>query len=100
MGVCVAHRVGGRRSVRPRPQKDALAKLRKRLYPRAMTLVTAIEAVKKTIPVAAPATGEPLGEVPVMDATEVRRTVERARIAQRAWAVLSVEERAERLLSF
>src|SRR5258706_9232299 len=61
---------------------------------------TAIERVKKTISVTAPATGEPLGEVPVMDAAEVGRVVERARVAQRSWAVISVEERAERLLAF
>lgn len=52
------------------------------------------------IPCVAPATGESLGEVPVMGPSEVRLAVDRARSAQRSWAVLSVEERAERLLRF
>jgi succinate-semialdehyde dehydrogenase/glutarate-semialdehyde dehydrogenase len=48
----------------------------------------------------APATGALLGEVPVFSAEEVAATVARARKAQAAWAVLPVEERAERLLRF
>jgi acyl-CoA reductase-like NAD-dependent aldehyde dehydrogenase len=48
----------------------------------------------------APATGELLGEVPVHSTDDVQATVARARKAQSAWAVLSVEERAERLLRF
>ena len=48
----------------------------------------------------APATGELLGEVPVMGASEVRAVVERARRAQQAWGLLPVEERCERLLRF
>lgn len=48
----------------------------------------------------APATGELLGEVPVMGASEVRAVVERARRAQQAWGLLPVEERCERILRF
>lgn len=47
-----------------------------------------------------PATGELIGEVPVMGASEVRAVVERARRAQEAWGLLPVEERCERLLRF
>jgi succinate-semialdehyde dehydrogenase/glutarate-semialdehyde dehydrogenase len=47
-----------------------------------------------------PATGEPLGEVPVMNADEVRAAVERARAAQRDWAEVDVEERGRRMLAF
>jgi acyl-CoA reductase-like NAD-dependent aldehyde dehydrogenase len=46
----------------------------------------------------APATGELLGEVPITPADEVGRVVARARKAQHAWAVLPVEERAQRVL--
>ena len=46
----------------------------------------------------APATGEVIGEVAVTPPDEVRRVVMRARKAQQAWAVLPVEERAQRLL--
>jgi len=48
----------------------------------------------------APVSGERLGEVPVMNAEQVRDVVARARRAQDAWAVLSVEERGERLLRY
>jgi succinate-semialdehyde dehydrogenase/glutarate-semialdehyde dehydrogenase len=46
----------------------------------------------------APATGALVGEVAVTPADEVRRAVARARRAQQAWAVLPIEERAQRLL--
>ncbi len=46
----------------------------------------------------APATGELLADFPVATVDEVRRVVVRARKAQQAWAVLSVEERGQRLL--
>ncbi len=46
----------------------------------------------------APATGELLGDVPVTSPDEVRRVVAAARKAQRAWAVLPVQERAQRVL--
>lgn len=48
----------------------------------------------------APATGELLGEAPVMGAQEVRAVVERARRAQEAWGLLPVEERCERIVRF
>jgi acyl-CoA reductase-like NAD-dependent aldehyde dehydrogenase len=46
----------------------------------------------------APATGEPLADLPVTSEEEVRRVVARARKAQQAWAVLPVEERAARVM--
>jgi acyl-CoA reductase-like NAD-dependent aldehyde dehydrogenase len=46
----------------------------------------------------APASGELLAELPVTSDDDVRRVVARARKAQRAWAVLPVQERAHRLL--
>jgi succinate-semialdehyde dehydrogenase/glutarate-semialdehyde dehydrogenase len=45
-----------------------------------------------------PASGDVLGEVAVTPPDEVRRVVGRARKAQRAWAILPVAERAQRLL--
>src|SRR5262245_39226872 len=51
----------------------------------------------QTISVRNPATGEPIGEVPVRGADEVREAVRRARLAQASWAVLSVEERCKRV---
>jgi acyl-CoA reductase-like NAD-dependent aldehyde dehydrogenase len=46
----------------------------------------------------APATGQLLAELPVTSDDGVKHAVTRARKAQRAWAVLPVEERAGRLL--
>lgn len=51
-----------------------------------------------TVRTYAPASGELLAELPVTSDDEVRRVVARARKAQQAWAVLPVEERAQRLL--
>jgi acyl-CoA reductase-like NAD-dependent aldehyde dehydrogenase len=48
----------------------------------------------------APATGQALGDFDVATTDDVRRVVARARKAQQAWAVLSVEERSQRLLRF
>ena len=48
----------------------------------------------------APATGEVLGEAPIADADAVEQAVRRARAAQASWALLPIEERAERLLRF
>src|SRR5262245_11748501 len=45
-----------------------------------------------------PATLEPLGEIEVATADDVRRAVERARAAQRAWAELSFEARGRHFL--
>jgi succinate-semialdehyde dehydrogenase/glutarate-semialdehyde dehydrogenase len=47
----------------------------------------------------APASGEPLGEVPIASAQEVRAAMERARDAQVNWGELPIETRAERLLA-
>ncbi len=46
----------------------------------------------------APATGQRLGEVPNLGPEAVRAAVERARIAQSAWAAVPIEERCERIL--
>ena len=54
----------------------------------------------QSIPVRNPATGEPLGEVPIHDADEVRAAVRRARMAQAAWAALPIEERCKRVRRF
>jgi acyl-CoA reductase-like NAD-dependent aldehyde dehydrogenase len=43
----------------------------------------------------APATGELIGEVPVMGEAEVRAAVARARAAQKAWGALPIEERCD-----
>ncbi len=48
-----------------------------------------------TITSYAPATGEALGDVPVMGATEVATAFRRARDAQKNWALLPLEERVE-----
>lgn len=48
----------------------------------------------------APATGELLGEVPVMDEAAVRAAVARARAAQKAWGALPLEERCELVLRY
>jgi len=53
-----------------------------------------------TIQSFAPATGELLGEAPIMGPEEVRAVVRRARRAQEAWGALPVEERCERVLRF
>jgi succinate-semialdehyde dehydrogenase/glutarate-semialdehyde dehydrogenase len=54
-------------------------------------------ASPRTITVYAPATGAPLGEVPVHSPAEVRQAVERARVAQRAWGQVPLAERAARV---
>ena len=47
-----------------------------------------------------PATGAPLGEVPDMPAAEVRVAVDAARVAQRAWAQVPIDQRCKRVLRF
>jgi acyl-CoA reductase-like NAD-dependent aldehyde dehydrogenase len=47
-----------------------------------------------------PATGVPLGEVPIMAAEEVRAAAQRAREAQTAWAELPIAERCRRVKRF
>lgn len=46
----------------------------------------------------APASGELLGEIPIMDKEQIAAAVARARRAQAAWGLLPVEERCDRLL--
>jgi len=53
-----------------------------------------------TITSYAPATGEALGEVPILGADDVKRAVSSAREAQKAWALLPLEERVDRVLRF
>ncbi len=62
--------------------------------------VRANGAATRTVKSYAPATGELIAELPVTSAAEVTAVVARARKAQLAWAVLTVEERASRLLRF
>src|SRR5262245_58780558 len=47
-----------------------------------------------------PANMTVLGEVPCLGVEEVRAAVARARVAQRDWARLSVEDRSRRLFAF
>jgi acyl-CoA reductase-like NAD-dependent aldehyde dehydrogenase len=47
-----------------------------------------------------PATGEPLGEVPVMTAEQVKAAVDTARAAQREWGRLTVDARCKRISKF
>lgn len=54
----------------------------------------------KVIVSVAPATGRPLGEVPVTSAAEVREVMARARAAQAAWALTPIEQRAHAIRSF
>ncbi|MGE0550063.1 MAG: aldehyde dehydrogenase family protein [Kofleriaceae bacterium] len=47
-----------------------------------------------------PATGAPIGEVPDQPAAEVKAAVERAKLAQKAWAATPIETRCKRVLKF
>ncbi len=47
-----------------------------------------------------PATGQPVGTVPIHSAAEVDAAVARARVAATAWSALSYEARAEELTAF
>lgn len=63
----------------------------------AMAIVQAIPAEGgrgRRLRLANPATAEPIGEIPVSTALEVKAAVERARNAQPAWAALGVDGRA------
>ncbi len=55
---------------------------------------------RKTIPVEAPFTGKPIGEIPLATREDVFAAVERARGAQKRWAALPVAERSKVLLRF
>src|ERR1700722_19909144 len=48
----------------------------------------------KTMVVKNPATGEPIGQVPAMGATETRRAIDAAAAAQPAWRARTAKERA------
>ncbi len=54
-------------------------------------------AAPRTITVRSPANGEVLGEIPVMTEQDVRDAIRRARTAQKAWALLPIEERCRRV---
>jgi succinate-semialdehyde dehydrogenase/glutarate-semialdehyde dehydrogenase len=63
-----------------------------------MAIVQALDKIsngRRTLGITNPATLEPMGEIEVANADDVRAAVERARTAQRAWAALGVEERAK-----
>jgi acyl-CoA reductase-like NAD-dependent aldehyde dehydrogenase len=60
----------------------------------------ATSASAATITSINPATGEPLGDVPVMSADDVRAAVVAARAAQRDWAKLPVETRCRKVARF
>ena len=64
------------------------------------TAEAAPAAAQGTIVSTNPATGVPLGEVPIMAPDEVREAVQRARDAQRAWAELPLKERCRRVKRF
>jgi len=55
------------------------------------------DATTRRLTVTSPATGERLGEVPILDADAVAAMVAEARRAQPAWAALPAAERARRL---
>jgi acyl-CoA reductase-like NAD-dependent aldehyde dehydrogenase len=55
---------------------------------------------RRTLPVEAPFTGEPIGEIPLPTREDVFSAVERARVAQRRWATVTVADRSEFLLRF
>lgn len=48
----------------------------------------------------APATGERIGDAPILGAAEVAEAMRRARVAQVAWGLLPIEERCARVLRF
>lgn len=55
-------------------------------------------APPSTLKVIAPATGEPIGEVPVVTAAGVEAAVKKARVAAAAWAALTYDEREAELV--
>jgi succinate-semialdehyde dehydrogenase/glutarate-semialdehyde dehydrogenase len=62
-----------------------------------MAIVTPIETppgARRRLALANPATLEPIGEIEVQNADDVRAAVERARKAQPAWCALSCDDRA------
>jgi succinate-semialdehyde dehydrogenase/glutarate-semialdehyde dehydrogenase len=63
-----------------------------------MSTQTLSQTLTREIVSVDPSTGEEIGRVPLMDAAQVAATVNRARIAQPAWASLSYPERARFIL--
>ncbi len=65
-----------------------------------MAIVEALESTddRRRMRVRSPATLEPIGEFECRAPDEVREAVDRARVAQRTWAALSVADRAPYLL--
>lgn len=65
-----------------------------------MAIVTPIDlpGARRRLRLSNPATLEPIGEIEVETAEDVRAAVERARKAQPAWASLAVKERAKYLM--
>src|SRR3954471_10874106 len=61
---------------------------------------TAQPSERRMVRTYAPATGELLAELPASTSEQVHAVVARARKAQAAWAVLPVEERAQRVMRF
>jgi len=62
-----------------------------------MAIVTPIEVppgARRRLAISSPVTRDPIGEIEVQNAADVRAALERARKAQPAWAALPVEERA------
>ncbi len=57
-------------------------------------VVSATNGVRR-LSISSPATGEPIGEIAVHTADEVRAVVQRARDVQPAWAALGFDERAK-----
>jgi len=61
---------------------------------------SAVQSDANVLRSVSPSSGALVGEAPVMNALQVRETVERARAAQREWALMHVEQRAASLLKF
>jgi len=64
----------------------------------AVSSVKSVPVEPAGIDVENPATGARIGRVPIRSAEEVRALVGRARVAQKGWAALPLEERCRRIL--
>jgi acyl-CoA reductase-like NAD-dependent aldehyde dehydrogenase len=62
--------------------------------------VTRADGTRETQVVRAPFTGDALGEIPLCGADDVTVAIERGRLAQRAWAGVSMDERCRVLTVF
>jgi succinate-semialdehyde dehydrogenase/glutarate-semialdehyde dehydrogenase len=63
-----------------------------------VTLVDTPDGARRRLQLASPATLEPIGEIELQTATDVRAALETARKAQPAWAALSFRERGRYML--